>query len=582
MPSLDFHLPPDQLGHWPKHASWLILGYLLMGLGALLLPSSLRGLVLNALNTILFTQAGWFALARSRKERVALWGWRGLALGLFSQAINQGWATVYMMWYGTPPPFPAAGDLFSILCLALIGLGLLTWPLTSTSGSERLRKGLDGLGAGLSAFFVGWYFAMGPLYRLAGPTFEQRGATSLFFLGNASILGICAYLGARQPSRFRGPLGWISVGFAISLVQATLQVPLALADQYHLGDPLDLLVLLAGLFMLLAPLAPFPLEPGQRPGAEMQDRSPVALILPVLPAATALAFVLGSLVWAPGRLDAVMLTMAMVMAALGLIRGLLTLRDLQRLSTVLESRVEERTRDLETMQEAMLRTERMNAMAVLGAGMAHDLNNTLATIRACAELSLGRLEDGQAVQAKELDHILVAADQSAALTRRLMSYGRTEDEPLKAICLREELSHLETILRMLLRRHVSLRMELGDETMPILGSRAQIEQIFVNLVANARDAMPEGGLIVIRMSRGISAGHPVARVEVEDSGEGMTPEVQAKLFSPFFTTKGQGRGTGLGLASVRQLMQDLGGSLAVSSQPGHGTIFVLGLPLVVD
>jgi signal transduction histidine kinase len=245
----------------------------------------------------------------------------------------------------------------------------------------------------------------------------------------------------------------------------------------------------------------------------------------------------------------------------------------------LESRVEERTHDLESMQEAMLRTERMNAMAVLGAGMAHDLNNALATVRACAELALGKLEEGRALETKDLDHILVAADQSAALTRRLMNYGRAEDEPLKTICLREELSHLETILRMLLGRHISLRLELGQVTVPIFGSRAQIEQIFVNLVANARDAMQSGGEIIIRLSHSVSAGHPIARVEVEDSGEGMTPEVQAKLFSPFFTTKGHGRGTGLGLASVRQLMQDLGGSLAVASQPGVGTTFVLRIPL---
>jgi len=139
---------------------------------------------------------------------------------------------------------------------------------------------------------------------------------------------------------------------------------------------------------------------------------------------------------------------------------------------------------------------------------------------------------------------------------------------------------METILRMLLGKQITLRLELGDIRVPIIGSRAQIEQIFVNLVANARDAMQGGGAIIIRLSKSSSAGRPLARVEVEDSGEGMTPEVQAKIFSPFFTTKGPGRGTGLGLASVRQLMHDLGGSLAVASQPGVGTTFVLRLPLV--
>jgi signal transduction histidine kinase len=432
----------------------------------------------------------------------------------------------------------------------------------------------------MSAFFVGWFFALGPLFHQPGSSLLERVTMVVFFLGNATILGTCAYLGARRTSRFRGPLGWITLGFAISLLQTTLQVPLTLAGHYRMGDPLDLMVLLAGLFILLAPLAPQPVEPGLPPSAEIQDRSPMALILPMLPAALALGMVLMALAWAPERLDTLILAMATTMAGLGLFRGILALRDLQRLSSALENRVEERTQDLVTMQDAMLRTERMNAMAVLGAGMAHDLNNALATIRACAELALARLEEGLPPKTKDLSHILVAADQSAALTRRLMSFGRSEDEPLKAICLRDELSHMETILRMLIGRSICLRLELGDMSVPILGARAQIEQIFVNLVANARDAMPTGGDITIRLSHSVSAGHPIARVEVEDSGEGMSPEIQSKIFSPFFTTKGPGQGTGLGLASVRQLMHDLGGTLAVASQPEVGTTFVLRFPLV--
>ena len=204
----------------------------------------------------------------------------------------------------------------------------------------------------------------------------------------------------------------------------------------------------------------------------------------------------------------------------------------------------------------------------------------LATVKACAELARMKLEEGQVPEIKDLDHILVAADQSAALTRRLMSFGHMEETPPKVICLREELCQLETILRMLLGRQISLQLDLGVDRVPVVGSRAQVEQILVNLVGNSRDAMPLGGLILIRLSKSTSAGKPIARVEVEDCGEGMTPEIQEKIFSPFFTTKGPGRGTGLGLASVRQLMHELGGTLAVASQPGIGTTFVLRLPLV--
>jgi signal transduction histidine kinase len=579
MPHLDLDPPPDRPGTWPGSTPWLLLGYGAAGLGTLLLPASARGLGLNALNTLVFAHAGLLTLARSRREPDARRGWRLFSLGLFAQAINQGWATLHMFRHGPPPPFPSWGDLFSFLSLALIIASLLAWPLASASGSERWRKGMDGLGAALSAFFLSWFLALGPLFRQSRSSPLEHTALVAFFLGNATVLGICAYLGARQTTRFRGPLGWITLGFGISVFQVVLQVPLALAGQYHLGDPVDLLVLLAALLILLAPLAPRSLEPGQPPSSEIQDQSPAARILPMLPAASSLALVLLSLVWARERLDPITLALATVMAGLGLFRGGLALWDLQHLSVALEARVLARTQDLEAMQDTMLRTERMNAMAVLGAGMAHDLNNTLATVKACAELARLKLEEGQPPDPKDLDHILVAADQSAALTRRLMRFGHLEETPPGVICLREELSHLEPILRMLLGRQISLRLGLGAERVPILGSRAQIEQILVNLVGNARDAMPRGGEILIRLSKVSSAGKPIARVEVEDSGEGMTPEVQEKIFSPFFTTKAPGHGTGLGLASVRQLMHDLDGTLAVASQPGIGTTFVLRLPL---
>ena len=450
MPPLDSASPPAQLGTWPRSTPWLLLGYTALGLGTQLLSPSARGLGLNALNTLIFAHAGLLTFTRSSREPDARRGWRLITLGLLAQATNQGWATLHMFRHEAPPSFPAWGDLFSFLSLGLIIASLLAWPLTSASGSERWRKSLDGLGAALSAFFLGWFFTLGPLFRQSQSSSLERAALVIFFLGNAMVLGTCAYLGARQTTRFRGPLGWITLGFVISMAQVMLQVPLTLAGQYHLGDPIDLLVLLAAILILLAPLAPRSLEPGPPPSSEIRDHSPVARILPMLPAASSLAMVLAALALAPTRLDPIILALASVMAGLGLLRGALALRDLQHLSAALETRVISRTQDLEAMQDAMLRTERMNAMAVLGAGMAHDLNNTLATVKACAELARMKLEDGQRPEIKDLDHLLVAADQSAALTRRLMSFGHMEETPPGIICLREELSHLETILRMLL------------------------------------------------------------------------------------------------------------------------------------
>lgn len=571
---------PNRNGSWPPFTLGFLAGYGLLGLGLLLLPPTPRSTGLNLLNTAVFIHAGVLACLRGRGDGSERWGWRVIGVGILSQAVNQAWATLHLLRLGVPPPFPGWGDLFSLLSLALIEGGLLAWPLASTSRYERLRKGIDGLGAALAIFLLSWTLALDPLFHRGGASALERGMQVTFFLLNALILGTCAYLGARSPSRFRGPLGWISLGFVVSELQVTLQVPLTLSGAYHLGHPLDLLVLGSILLIFLAPLAPQALEPGGPPAAEITDRSLLALWLPMLPALSALGLVTYGLMVRPDLLDGLVVGLAAALAGLGLLRGVLALRDLQRLSQVLESRVEARTRDLVDMQQAMLRTERMNAMAVLGAGMAHDLNNALATVRTCAELALARLQDGHPPETRDLDHILVAADQSAALTRRLMAYGHAQEVTPTQLCLREELAHLETILRMLLGRHINLRLELGAVQVPVRGTRHQIEQILVNLVANARDAMPQGGDIFIRLSLAMAAGQPIARVEVEDTGEGMTPEVQAQIFNPFFTTKAPGRGTGLGLASVRQLMHDLGGTLAVASQPGVGTTFVLRFPLL--
>jgi signal transduction histidine kinase len=518
---------------------------------------------------------------RARREPNARWGWWAFALALAAQGCTQAWATVHMLLRGTEPPFPSGADACSVLSLSLIITGLVLWPLASPTGTDRLRKGLDGLGAALSIFFISWFFALGPLFHRSNATPQERSIMVVFFLGNAVILGLCAYLGARDVSRFRGPLGWVTLGFGASFVEVTLQVPMTLAGRYHLGHPLDLLVLLAALCLFLAAHSPVPLQ-NDHPISELQDPSPSTLILPLLPAATALSFILAAIVWAPSRLDPTMVGLATTMAGMGLVRAVLALRDLQRLSSKLEIRVAERTEALEDMQQAMLRTERMNAMAVLGAGIAHDLNNALASVRAYAELAQARMVEGLPPETRHMDHILVAADQSVALTRRLMTFGHKEDGPLGPICLREELSHMETILRMLLGRHIALRLDLGAASAPILGGRAQAEQIFVNLIANARDAMPEGGTITVRLTTEIVNEQPFARIEVEDTGEGMSPEIQAKMFNPFFTTKSAGKGTGLGLASVRQLMQELGGTLAVASEVGVGTTFVLRFPLIED
>lgn len=544
-------------------------------------PPEPRAILLNALNLAVFLQAGLYMLARSQREPSAALGWRLLGLGMFSQACAQGWATVSILMADAAPGFPSWGDSLSVLSLGLVIASLLVWPLTSTSGFERLRKGLDGLGIAVSVFFVSWFFALGPLFRSSTAPIPIRLFWMIFFLGVATILGIGAYLGARQPARFRGPLGWILATFCISLLGVTLQIPLGLRGRYYTGHPLDLMVLLAGLVILLAPLAPQPLEPGPAPGNEALDRSIPSLLLPILPAATAIALIFGALLLAPKRLDPLVIGTGILLAALGLFRGLLALRDLQSLSATLETRVHERTRALEAAQDLLLRTERLNSMASLGAGIAHDLKNLLGIVSLNAELLVEELGTPAPAIERHASHLRDAAARASGLASDLMAIGRGHEDPPDDVELIQRIRQLWALLRATLPSSIHFEVDLPARPAFIHCQAGRLDQLVVNLVLNARDAMPEGGTLCLRVALTREEDDSLVELAVSDTGVGIPETLHARIFEPFFTTKAPGRGTGLGLASVLQTVTDLRGTLSLISRPGKGTTFTLRLPVRV-
>lgn len=569
--------PPSQGPHrWPGFALAASAGFLGVGLASLALPVATRDIVLNALNATVFLLAGGAALLRSRREPAAALGWRLLGVAMAAQVCTQAWALLSLLRYGRPPAFPSVGEIFSFLSLGLVIAALLAWPLASATGSERLRKGLDGLGIAAAAFFIAWLFALGPLFREVPSPALDRVVLVGFFLANATILGIGAYLCAQQPSRFRGPLGWLLLAFGLSLLQVTVQVPLSLAGGYYVGHPLDLLVLLAGLGLFLASLAPQPVQPGPAPADETRDPSLAALILPLVPAATAVPFALGVLFLLPERVDRLFLITGILMTTLGLFRGLLALRDLQQLSTALEARVQERTRSLEAAQELLLNTERLNGVAILGAGLAHDLKNLLGVIHLRSDLLAARLGGHEAEARKDLEGLQEAALRAEALTGDLMAFGRgVEDAPV-AVDLALRARQLHPLLRATLPPAIQFTVDLPPHPVFVLSQPGRLDQVIVNLVLNARDAMPEGG--VLRLAVAFEGLGSQAELTVSDTGVGIPEPLQARIFEPFFTTKAPGRGTGLGLASVHQTMRLLGGSLSLVSQPNQGTTFTLRFP----
>jgi CheY-like chemotaxis protein/two-component sensor histidine kinase len=217
----------------------------------------------------------------------------------------------------------------------------------------------------------------------------------------------------------------------------------------------------------------------------------------------------------------------------------------------------------------------METVGSLAGGIAHDFNNLLMGILACSRIAREERVDGE--QARELfEEIGAAASRGIALTRRLLAFSRRQAVQLRPTSLNAVIRENETMLRQLLGEDVDLRIELDLSGAHALADEGLIEQVLINLVVNARDAMPAGGEIAVR-TRDL-ADPPRVLLEIRDTGMGMTPEVRERIFEPFFTTKGPDKGTGLGLSTVKRIVEELQGTIEVETEPGRGTTFRLGMP----
>jgi len=239
--------------------------------------------------------------------------------------------------------------------------------------------------------------------------------------------------------------------------------------------------------------------------------------------------------------------------------------------------------------EAQLRqSQKLEAVGRLAGGVAHDFNNLLTAILGNAELLVDGLDPAHPL-AEEAREIAAAGRRAAALTQQLLAFSRRRPRQQRALSLNELVVGMDRLLRRLVGEGVELVTILDPELRAVLADPGQVEQVILNLVVNARDAMPEGGRITVATSNvvveevqahrtlGARPG-PHVQLEVADAGVGMSPEVLSRLFEPFFTTKEQGRGTGLGLSSVYGIATQSGGHVRVESEPGKGTRFRILLP----
>jgi signal transduction histidine kinase len=240
------------------------------------------------------------------------------------------------------------------------------------------------------------------------------------------------------------------------------------------------------------------------------------------------------------------------------------------------------------IEERMRQGERLESMGRLAGGIAHDFNNLLTVIMSYAEIAAQSSPPGSE-QAGHLDQILLASRSAADLTRQILAFSRKQVLQPAIVDVNQLVCESHGILSRLLGEHVTMSLQLGEDLPPVRIDRTQLQQVLVNLAVNARDAMPDGGMLAVLTSvadvdEPYIASHPTMPpgryvvLAVTDTGVGMSREVLDRIFDPFFTTKTMGRGTGLGLASVYGTVKQSGGWIWANSEVGCGTTFKIHLP----
>jgi PAS domain S-box-containing protein len=247
------------------------------------------------------------------------------------------------------------------------------------------------------------------------------------------------------------------------------------------------------------------------------------------------------------------------------------------------------TREVE-LEDQLRQAQKLEAVGQLAGGVAHDFNNLLTVILGHTELALMKTLDDSSLR-KDLSEVKMAAERAADLTGQLLTFSRKQMIQPKVIDLNVTISRMNRLLRRLVREDIDFRVERAPELWRIMADPNQVEQVIVNLVVNARDAMPEGGTIFLETDNveignerakelgGIRAGRYVM-LSVTDTGNGMSKEIQKRIFEPFFTTKPEGKGTGLGLSTVYGIVRQHKGGVWVHSRIGQGTTFKAYMPAV--
>jgi signal transduction histidine kinase/CheY-like chemotaxis protein len=255
---------------------------------------------------------------------------------------------------------------------------------------------------------------------------------------------------------------------------------------------------------------------------------------------------------------------------------------------IAENAREEIQMALSKSENLLRQSQKMEAVGRLSAGIAHDFNNILAVVVGFSELLLLRGPQLAPDQRNKIERIKQAGESAAGLTRQLLAFSRQQLIKPSVLDFNDLVSRLEEILRRLIREDVEVSVSLDPNCANVFADQGQMEQVLMNLAVNGSDAMPSGGKLRIA-TESVHVGEPLAamfavepgkyvRLSVSDTGSGMSPEIKAHIFEPFYTTKSVGKGTGLGLATVYGIVQQSGGFLEVETAVGQGSVFRVYFP----
>ncbi|UCD34704.1 MAG: PAS domain S-box protein [Nitrospiraceae bacterium] len=242
------------------------------------------------------------------------------------------------------------------------------------------------------------------------------------------------------------------------------------------------------------------------------------------------------------------------------------------------------------LEEQLLQSQKLEAVGRLAGGIAHDFNNMLTAIISYGHLLKMKMKTDDLVS-HNIDQIISVSERGAALIRNLLVFSRKQAADLKPMNVNSLVEGVEKMITRLIGEEIEFKVELSPDEIVVNADRGQVEQAIINLVLNARDAMPKGGMLTIgtakemidaehAASRGCSRPGAYARIDVADTGTGMDRATREKIFEPFFTTKVVGAGSGLGLSIVYGIVSQHGGSVTVSSKQGAGSVFSIYLPLI--